>query len=146
MNITTNITSITCPLCEIELNNDNIIRLSCNPDKHYFCYNCIEEWFNTIKNNKLHIIEYKKRECPICRESTKFLPLLEGKKYIKHIHSPTNNPIHNKKNNELNNELNDNKYNEVCNHLLKTKNAHCKNIGKKEYGGFCGIHKSTYYQ
>ena len=28
-------------------------------------------------------------------------------------------------------------------HLLKNKNSHCKNKGRKEYGGFCGIHKSA---
>ena len=33
--------NLNCPLCDVELNETNIIKLSCNPDKHYFCNNCI---------------------------------------------------------------------------------------------------------
>ncbi len=132
--------NLNCPLCDIELNETNIIKLSCNPDKHYFCNNCIIEWFTTVNKNNNHLVQYKKRECPICRESTKFIPLLDGQKYIRHIHSP----LTLKKNIDLpENEKVKVECSEFCNHLLKNKNAHCKNKGKEEYGGFCGIHKSA---
>ena len=127
--------NLNCPLCEIDLNENNIIRLTCNPDKHYFCNECIIDWFTTIHKNKNHLVQYNKRECPVCREPTKFIPLLEGQVYIRNIHSP----LHLKKN--IN--LEDHQINEFCNHLLKNKNSHCKNKGRTEYGGFCGIHKSS---
>ena len=47
-----------CPLCEIDLNENNIIRLTCNPDKHYFCNECIIDWFSTINKNKNHLIVF----------------------------------------------------------------------------------------
>jgi hypothetical protein len=132
--------NLNCPLCEIDLNENNIIRLSCNPDKHYFCNDCIIDWFTTIHKNKNHLIQYKKRECPVCREPTKFIALVETQVYIKNIHSPLNL----KKNINLNeDEITKIECNEFCNHLLKSKNSHCKNKGRTEYGGFCGIHKSA---
>jgi len=115
-----------CPLCENILNNDNIVRLSCDPERHYFCYDCIEKWYLTIKYNKNIKAEYNKRECPICRKSNDLLPLLNGRKYERHVHNKTSS------------------FDVLCNHILKDGVAKCTNNGKKIYGGYCGIHKNSY--
>ncbi len=115
--------NLSCPLCDVLLDDSNTIRLSCNPDKHYFCYDCIEKWFITINYNKDAKTIYKKRECPICRDTTDLIPLLDGKEYIKNIHkSPSK---------------------KICGHILKDGENTCCNTGKEMYGGFCGIHKKS---
>ena len=123
-------TNLLCPLCDIVLNNENIVRLNCDPLRHYFCYDCIEKWFITIKYNTNKTIIYNKRECPICRKSNDLLNLLPDKKYEKHVHY------------EIGNE--NNIKNMLCNHLLKDGNSKCTNNGKTIYGGYCGIHKKSY--
>ena len=42
--------------CETFVDNAPIVRMPCNPDKHFFHQKCIESWFNTNNQN-----------CPLCR-------------------------------------------------------------------------------
>ena len=40
-----------CNICSDKIEN-HVIRLKCNPDKHYFCEGCITDWYKELKNNK----------------------------------------------------------------------------------------------
>lgn len=78
----------TCNICSLELKPDDtqIIKLECSHEYHY---DCIYNWYKkTIE--KIHCpSSSKNRECPYCREYGGYLPLLDGKKYEKDIHSPS---------------------------------------------------------
>lgn len=118
-----------CNICSENIENDQIIGLKCNPLKHIFCYECINEWYISIKNKQYNTNYTMRNMCPICRKSGGLLPLYNTP-YIKGIHQifNTNNTI---------------KLNEVpkeCGVKFKTKEGCCKSIGKPQYGGFCGIH------
>ncbi len=120
-----------CNICMENLNKDNIIGLKCNPEKHTFCLDCITDWFITIKNNKNHMVQYKTRECPICRESAGMIPLKEGCEYIKGIHlMPKKKKVKPVSENAS----------ECCGYQLKTRDGTCKNKGGKAYNGLCLIH------
>lgn len=121
-----------CNICMENFGKENITGLKCNPEKHTFCLDCITDWFITIKNNKNHMIQYKTRECPICRESAGMIPLKEGYEYIKGIH------LIPKKKKTVKPKSEDNS--ECCGHQLVTKNEKCKIKGKPCYNGLCGRH------
>lgn len=117
-----------CNICSEDIENDQIIGLKCNPLKHIFCYECISEWYISLKGNKNYGNYTINNMCPICRKSGGLLPL-HNTPYIKGIHHyNTKNTI---KINELPKE---------CGVKLKTKDGCCKSMGKSKYGGFCGIH------
>lgn len=135
---------VLCNICMTDFDSNDIIRLKCNPKEHTFCYDCILDWFKTInkKDNKYIAIEYKKRECPICRKTAQTLPLREGYKYIDTIHTAQDKPNESTTGNILNlftDELNFLNQPKCSTPLLSGKGL-CKNIGK--YNGKCGIHKN----
>jgi hypothetical protein len=66
-----------CDIC-FEKHDKTSVILKC---KHRFHYDCILASFvrKKIKNKSI-------RSCPYCRQSSGYLPLLDGMKPIKHIH------------------------------------------------------------
>ena len=66
-----------CNICYEKIENRNdLVRLKCDPERHYFCHICIKDWYiqnlfdyNTLPqygdtNDDRNI---KLRSCPICR-------------------------------------------------------------------------------
>lgn len=67
-----------------------IVRLQCN-DTHYFCNDCIVDWYKELKSTKYKYMykkdyEFRVRMCPICREDGGLLPLFKQEDYIPSIH------------------------------------------------------------
>jgi hypothetical protein len=113
-----------CNICAEEIESDKIVSLICNPVKHIFCYDCIFDWYNQLKN-KPNINNYGiYRMCPICRDNGGYLPLY-GTKYIRGIHGTKISQIIEYK---------------TCSYKLKNNDL-CKNKGFDKYGGFCNNHK-----
>ena len=113
-----------CNICTEEIANDKVVSLACNPSKHIYCYDCIFDWYNQLKN-KPNISNYETlKTCPICRKDGGYLPLY-GNKYIRGIHGTKCNHI-----------VIENKCNYISN-----DNHKCSNIGHNRYGGFCYEHK-----
>ncbi len=82
--------TFTCNICLEDINDlSTKIVLKCN-DKHIFCYKCIFEWYDKIKNND------NSCSCPFCRQNGGFLPLIGEGEEIAGIHKQ--------------NEYNNNKY------------------------------------
>jgi len=128
-----------CNICSDEIELNKIIGLSCNPNKHIFCYDCIKDWYNEIKTKKHHVYHSNYTiitMCPICRENGGLLPLSTDTTYIKGIHIVNYNNKAKKIVIEKNNST-------VCGAKLCTKNGFCTTIGKAEYGGLCGRHKNS---
>jgi len=126
---------INCNICSEKINENELIRLKCNPSKHFFCYTCILDWYKEIKKLK-YTNFYTQNMCPICRKNGGLLPLINLNNIvtapIKGIHKIVNNNEHNKTNNTI--KL------PVCGFKLKTKDGFCQVIGKEKYNGLCGIH------
>lgn len=119
-----------CNICSEEINKDNMVRLKCDPDKHYFCYSCILDWFKEVKKLR-YTNHYIANMCPICRKNGGFLPVNDGIVPIKGIH--------------VIKTVNKNTKASVenvakCGVKLKTKDGFCQCVGKEAYGGLCGIH------
>ncbi len=159
-----------CCICSEELTNDSTIGLSCNPNKHTFCKECITDWYSVIKKNKYMNSNYDKpRMCPICREDGGLIPHQEQSGFIRGIHYlvPSKKMKKSKSNEELLKSDNQKKVEEVktedtfksesdveplnkkikviqekktCGHPLKKKDCFCKNNGKDIYGGSCKLH------
>lgn len=69
-----------CNICTENIENDKLVTLTCNPT-HYFCYTCIFDWYNTIKDNYGNftfsgIDDNKQCTCPICKKDGGVIPLL----------------------------------------------------------------------
>lgn len=69
-----------CEICSSRLDN-NCVTLECN---HCFHYDCL------LKSMKIRDIKFYNMQCPYCRKSIDFLPLLPGEKPIKNIHKEYN--------------------------------------------------------
>jgi hypothetical protein len=126
-----------CNICSEKINDDKIVSLKCDPEKHIFCYDCIFDWYNEIKKSKTYQNYTISRMCPICRNDGGFLPLYKDDIPIKDIHAkncfkiPKPQSIHSLYQNG------------ICGAKLKTKDGYCQSIGKQMYGGFCGKHKQN---
>jgi len=120
-----------CNICSEEINDDKIIGLKCNPDKHIFCYDCIVEWYKELKskknNNKMNYNTINM--CPICRDNGGLIPIYKNDEIIKGIH------IINKSKNDTFIK---------CGIKLLTKNKYCTFIGKPEHNNLCGVHAHLY--
>ena len=79
-----------CNICSEIIENDKIIGLRCNPEKHIFCYDCIFDWYNELKINKKFDYSATLNMCPICRKNGGLLPLYNGSIYITGIHQNQN--------------------------------------------------------
>jgi len=117
-----------CNICSEEIEENQEVKLVCDPSKHIFCIECITEWYKQIKRLKNVGNYYTLRMCPICRGYGGYLPFREGQIYIKGIHKSLNQ-------NHTKNE------DKICNQKLKTKDGYCTAGGKIEFGGRCGKHK-----
>ena len=138
-----------CCICSEEVSKENIIGLSCNPEKHIFCKECITDWYSEIKKKKYMNSNYdKQRMCPVCRQDGGLLPISEQIGFIRGIHYllpmkkmkvSKEESLSEKNPNEeiINNNNSEKKY---CNHPLKKKNCFCKNTAKDIYGGSCRLH------
>jgi hypothetical protein len=154
----------TCNICTDEIYINKIISLKCNPTKHIFCYDCIFDWYNQLKNHP-NISNYMMhRMCPICRNDGGYLPLI-GNNYIRGIHSSKVKVTKDKSCcHKLDGDIlctnkgyakyagfcnshkiqsNQNKEEVLlCGVKLKSKDGYCKIKANKAYGGCCYIHKS----
>lgn len=123
---------IHCNICSEKINDNELIRLKCNPSKHFFCYTCILDWYKEVKKLK-YTNFYTQNMCPICRKNGGLLPLIDLNNTItvpiKGIHKIV-------KDNKTNNKIKL----PVCGFKLKTKDGFCQVIGKEKYSGLCGIH------
>ncbi len=78
-----------CNICMSPVEGE-IVRLQCN-DTHYFCNDCIVDWYKELKSKKYKYMykkdyEFRVRMCPICREDGGLLPLFKQEEYIPSIH------------------------------------------------------------
>ena len=116
-----------CGICTEKINRDgeDYIKLDCG---HEFCYSCINDSFCYIATMNKVSSTNNKRECPYCRNINSLIPLKMGYTPVKGVHKmvikSTNNDIPFQR----------------CLATCKTGKK-CKNRGKSEYGGYCGIHK-----
>lgn len=62
-----------CNICTENIESDKLVTLACNPN-HYFCYTCIFDWFDSIKNGFSY--DNKQCTCPICKKDGGVLPVL----------------------------------------------------------------------
>lgn len=80
-----------CNICIEPIEEDSLdtslVRLSCVPDKHYFCRKCIIDWYKEILQKNNGNSEYKNRMCPLCRGNGGYIQQLKGEKYLKGIHT-----------------------------------------------------------
>jgi len=118
-----------CNICSEEIEEDKIIGLTCNPDKHIFCYDCIIEWYKQLKTKKNNNHNYNiTNMCPICRNYGGLIPVYKDDEMIKGIHIITKPKINH----------------QLCGIKLLTKNTYCKFIGKPVYNNLCGVHAHLY--
>ena len=117
-----------CGICTEEFNRDeeDYLKLDCGHEYHY---TCISDCFSSIVTMKVVTSTNNKRECPYCRKISKLLPIKMGVHPIKSVHqyvpkAPSN-------------YLTDSRCLAIC----KTGKK-CKNKGKSEHSGYCGIHKN----
>jgi hypothetical protein len=115
-----------CQICTEKLEDGNIIVLKCN-DKHFFCYNCIYDWYCSILKNNYSNYSIR-TQCPICRKNGGKLPLIEGYSFKNHIH-------YDKKYLADQKEL-------YCYAVLKSSDKKCRNRKKNGCGDYCGLHKN----
>lgn len=145
-----------CNICSDEIPNDKIVGLKCNPKKHIFCYDCINDWYVQLNKKKKNSNYPILNICPICRKKGGLLPVYNDTKPIKNIHilKSVSNKICGVKL-----KSNDNfckfigKFDgyckkhsnqtiiNTCGVKLKSKEGFCESVGKECYGGFCGKHK-----
>ncbi len=118
-----------CNICMELIENDKIVRLKCNPDKHFFCKSCIVNWFKEVQKNKCNSNEYKCRMCPMCRGDGGYLKLGENDKFIKGIFEKEKVKKENNNNENIGN----------CIHKLKG-DKNCSRKGSNKYNGYCGQH------
>ena len=110
-----------CNICTSEI-DENLIILMCNPN-HFFCYDCIKEWYVTLKKkikaSKTFFNEYKLKMCPICRKNGGLIPTINDE-FIKDVHTHTQLTI--------------------CNAQLVSKDKKCTKNGYSKYNNMCLTH------
>ena len=130
-----------CNICSDNIDEDKIIGLKCNPQKHIFCYDCIFDWFKVLKKKHGSAYYSTLNMCPICRKNGGLLPTCEGYDVIKNIHDlkmvKTKVVSVNDSKNLL---LNPNKLEHECGFKLLNGNGYCISVGR--YEGLCGKHIS----
>lgn len=77
----------TCNICVDDIDsNSELVQLKCNPN-HYFCYQCIYDWYLKCDKYTGYGNQYPERTCPICKKNGGYLPLNSNYKTIDTIHS-----------------------------------------------------------
>lgn len=115
-----------CNICREGIER-RLVRLKCNPQLHYFCEECITDWYKQLKKDKYKYEyqkenEFKVRMCPICRLDGGLLPLFHLDSYIPSIHEK-----------KLYKEF-------VACKFEKKGGVRCKRRGCDEYDDFCLQH------
>ena len=115
-----------CNICSENIDDDKIVGLKCNPDKHFFCYDCIFDWYKELnKKKKSYSQNYSiLNMCPICRKKGGLLPPYNDNLPIKNI-----NIMNYKK---LIPKI-------ICNTQLKN-DKFCRYLGYKICDGLCKNH------
>lgn len=133
-----------CNICTDPIEG-HVIRLACDPDKHYFCESCITDWYKKLKEVKYKSMyntanEYIQRMCPVCRRDGGLLPLYKDMIYIPSIHqkklTKEKKPKKEKKKKEKEEEKETKR---LCNQTLKS-GGKCKRIGIEKKGWLCFQH------
>ena len=114
------INTYNCNICTGQIEKNNIIGLKCNFKKHFFCYECIFDWYKEINNKSI----YTKNMCPICRKKGGLLPLIKNHTFVKNIHYKDE----------------DGHIVRNCGCFLKNKKNICYVIGKKQFQNKCSRH------
>ena len=115
-----------CQICTEKLEDGKIIVLKCD-DKHFFCYNCIHDWYCSIFKNNFSNYSIR-TQCPICRKNGGKLPLIEGYSFKNYIHYTKKYLAHQK--------------DFYCCAILKSSDKKCNNKKKNGCGDYCGLHKN----
>lgn len=122
-----------CNICSDNIEEDKIIGLKCNPQKHIFCYDCIFDWFKVLKKKHGSAYYSTLNMCPICRKNGGLLPTCDGYDVIKNIHD-----LKSVKTKVV--PINPKKLQHECGFKLLNGNGYCKLVGR--YEGLCGKHIS----
>ena len=122
-----------CNICSDNIEEDKIIGLKCNPQKHIFCYDCIFDWFKVLKKKHGSAYYSTLNMCPICRKNGGLLPTCDGYDVIKNIHD-----LKSLKTKVV--PINPKKLQHECGFKLLNGNGYCKLVGR--YEGLCGKHIS----
>lgn len=120
-----------CNICSDNIESNKIIGLGCNPLKHIFCYDCINDWYMELKKKKHHGNYTILNMCPICRKNGGLLPSISTIPFVKNLHYISN---------DVNIDT-DTDTDKICGYKLCSKNGICNLKGNKLYGGLCGKHK-----
>ena len=139
---------IICNICTDPIEDDKIVGLVCDPEKHVFCYDCISSWFKELKNPKKSLHNYYKYKdmCPVCFKAGGVLPkyvpvkcsyILEKKNVqcSRMAYFGGMCKIHGAKEGKKEGDI------VLCGTLLKVGKGVCSHKGKEEFGGKCGVHK-----
>jgi hypothetical protein len=117
-----------CGICADYFNRDSedYHKLNCG---HEFHFKCISDCYCSNAAVSCVSSTNNKRECPYCRAIGPVLPIKMGIMPIKGVHKIV----------KMN--ISANTSHSKCLAVCKTKKK-CKNSGKDEYNGYCGIHKN----
>lgn len=122
-----------CNICSDEIEEDKVIGLKCDPQKHTFCYTCIVNWYLQVNMSSINNYPIKNM-CPICRKNGGLIPVYKDDKPLKNIHY-TSSYIKEKLI-----IINPNKLAHECGIKFFTSNNFCKSIGNSDFSGFCKKH------
>ncbi len=130
-----------CNICTDPIEG-HVIRLTCDPEKHYFCESCITDWYKKLKEIKYKSMyntsnEYIQRMCPVCRRDGGLLPHYKDTQYIPSIHQKKLTKEKRKK--KTKKVENEEPTKRLCNHLLKN-GSKCKRIGIEKNEWLCFQH------
>jgi hypothetical protein len=130
-----------CGICMSPVEGE-IVRLKCN-DLHFFCNDCIIDWYKELKRTKYKNMyqkenEFRVRMCPICREDGGLLPLFKKEDYIASIHEKK---LYKKKKEKKVKEkkVKEKVEKKLCDFEMAS-GKRCTRLGGEKYGGRCFQH------
>jgi hypothetical protein len=129
-----------CGICMSPVEGE-IVRLKCN-DLHFFCNDCIIDWYKELKKTKYKNMykqenEFRVRMCPICREDGGLLPLFKKEDYIASIHEKK---LYKKKKKEKKEKKVKEKVEKKVCDVEMSSGKRCTRLGGEKYGGRCFQH------
>lgn len=132
-----------CGICMSPVEGE-IVRLKCN-DLHFFCNDCIVDWYKELKRTKYKNMykkenEFRVRMCPICRQDGGLLPLFKKEDYIASIHEKK---LYKKKKEKKKVKNEKEKVEKKLCDFEMTSGKRCTRLGGDKYGGRCFQHTSS---